>query len=121
MTKFEKILTLNMTREQKFRPNHEKFFFRPKNYNFCQATKNRPEISISGQIMTIYIIFTFWGFNQILTSNMARGQKFRPNHEKKFFRPEYYNFCPATKNRPEISISGHIMALYVLTLNSKKD
>ena len=57
MTKFEKILTLNMTREQKFRPNHKKFFFRPKNYNFCQATKNRPEISISGQIMVIYIIF----------------------------------------------------------------
>ena len=121
MTKFEKILTLNMTREQKFRPNHEKFFFRPKNYNFCQATKNRPEISISGQIMTIYIIFTFWGFNQILTLNMTRGQKFRQNHEKFFFRLKYYNFCPATKNRPEISISGHIMALYVFALNSKND
>ena len=106
-----------MTREQKFRPNHEKFFFRPKNYNFCQATKNRPEISISGQIMTIYIIFTFWGFNQILTLNMTRGQKFRPNKKKNFFRPQNYNFYPAAKNRPEISISGQIMVLYIIFQN----
>ena len=41
--------------------------------------------------------------------------------KKKFFRPQNYNFYPAAKNRPEISISGQIMVLYVFALNWKND
>jgi len=113
--KWTKILTFKVAGGLKFSANHKKNFFRPKYVKLCPATKNRPEISISGHILTIFVFFTWIkkspNLTQSLTFDMAGGQKFRPNLKKKFFRPKYDELWPATKNRPEISISGHILLI----------
>ena len=50
-------------------------------------------------------------FSKFLTLDVARGQKFRAFCQKIFSAKKICIFWPETKNRPEISISGHIMAI----------
>ena len=51
-------------------------------------------------------------WTQILTFKVAGGLKVSANHKKIFFWPKYVKLCPATENRPEISISGHILVIF---------
>jgi len=46
-----------------------------------------------------------------LTSRLAGGPKFPANRPKFFWPKKIYIFWPQTKNRPEISISGRILAI----------
>ena len=65
------------------------------------------------QFLTFSILGHFspkW--TKILAFKVAGGLKVSANHKKIFFWPKYVKLCPATENRPEISISGHILVIF---------
>jgi len=100
-----------------------KKFFRPKKYAFSgRRSKIGQKFLFPAEFWPFakFSNMLFLGdFSKFLTLDVARGQKFRAFCQKFFSAKKICIFWPETKNRPEISISGHIMAIFAISQKGK--